>query len=131
MRHRARCRRASADGWRVRARVERFSEPSVLLELRAGPAHGYELLEKLGERLHGERVDMGNLYRALRSMEEDGLVSSEWDESAPGPAKRVYRLTEAGATLLREWSGALRRVREGIDDFLRRYEEGGDHVPRP
>jgi PadR family transcriptional regulator, regulatory protein PadR len=114
----------------VRARVERFTEPSVLLELRDGPAHGYELLDRLTARLEGERVDMGNLYRALRAMEEDGLVSSEWDAAAPGPAKRVYSLSEAGEAVLAEWAAALRRARAGIDGFLRRYEEGGDHVPR-
>lgn len=132
MRYRARtrCRRPAGAGWHVRARVERFTEPTVLLELREGPAHGYELLDRLSARLEGERVDMGNLYRALRALEEEGLVSSEWDSEAPGPAKRIYRLTEGGETLLGEWAAALRRARDGIDGFLRRYEEGGDHVPR-
>ena len=124
MRHRTRCRRPAGAGWRVRARVERFTEPVLLLELRAGPAHGYELLDRLAERLEGERVDMGNLYRALRALEEDGLVSSAWDAEAPGPAKRVYRVTQAGEALLGDWAAALAGARDRIDGFLRRYEEG-------
>ncbi len=31
------------------------------------------------------RVDLGNLYRLLRSLEEEGVVASEWDEASPGP----------------------------------------------
>ena len=33
--------------WGVRARVERCSEPALLLLLRERPTHGYELLEAL------------------------------------------------------------------------------------
>jgi DNA-binding PadR family transcriptional regulator len=49
--------------WGVRARVERFSEPALLLLLRERPTHGYELLEALPELTGEARVDMGNLYR--------------------------------------------------------------------
>jgi PadR family transcriptional regulator, regulatory protein PadR len=123
-RHRrsARVRRRIGPGeYVVRARVERFGEPAVLLLLRERPAHGYELLEQLPE-LTGERVDMGNLYRFLRLLEAEGLVSSEWDDEAPGPSKRVYELTEDGRTLLDEWAGALRDSQARTDEFLTRYE---------
>ncbi len=108
----------------MRARVERFAEPALLMLLRERPAHGYELLDALAELHPGERVDMGNLYRALRALEEDGLVASEWDAEAPGPAKRVYSLAPAGERVLADWAAALVRARDRIDGFLRRYEEG-------
>ena len=121
----ARCRRMVGPGrWGVRARVERFAEPAVLLLLRERPAHGYELLEELPALTGETRVDMGNLYRILRALEEDGLVNSEWQADAPGPAKRTYELTPAGAHLLDEWADALGRSRERIDLFLDRYREG-------
>jgi len=119
----ARCRRPAGPGdWRVRARVERFAEPAVLLLLRERPAHGYELLEALPTLTGEGRVDMGNLYRVLRALEEDGLVRSEWHSDAPGPAKRTYELSQEGRGLLDEWAAALRRSRERIDGFLDRYE---------
>lgn len=119
----ARCRRRIGPGhWGVRARVERFSEPALLLLLRNRAAHGYELLEALPELMGDERVDMGNLYRVLRALEEDGLVRSEWEADAPGPARRTYELTTEGRRLLEEWAAALRRSRARIDDFLERYE---------
>jgi PadR family transcriptional regulator PadR len=114
----------------VRARVERFSEPMLLLLLREQPTHGYELLEQLEELGDGERVDVGNLYRVLRSLEQDGLVSSEWNADLPGPAKRTYRITDEGRRLLEEWAAALERARGRIDVFLDRYRKGGEHVPR-
>ncbi len=122
----ARCRRPGARGWLVRARVERFSEPALLLLLRERPAHGYELLEALPELVPGERVDMGNLYRALRSLEEDGLVSSEWDG-----AKRIYDLTGEGRALLDEWAAALARAQDRISVFLTRYGKEVKDAPPP
>jgi PadR family transcriptional regulator PadR len=109
--------------WAVRARVERFVEPSLLLLLRERPLHGYELIERLPE-LGGEgRIDVGNLYRLLRSLEGEGLVSSEWSADLPGPAKRTYELTDEGRALLDRWAEALREAQTVVAGFLRRYEE--------
>src|SRR3954463_4982798 len=100
--------------WGVRARVERFSEPALLLLLRERPAHGYELLEQLPSLTGEARVDMGNLYRVRRAPEEGGLVPSRWEPGAPGPPKRIHALTAAGGRLLDEWADALRRSRDRI-----------------
>jgi poly-beta-hydroxybutyrate-responsive repressor len=123
-RHRhSRVRRRRGPGeYEVRARVERFAEPAVLLLLRERPVHGYELLEQLPE-VTGERVDMGNLYRFLRLLESEGIVRSEWDDRAAGPSKRVYELTDEGHALLERWAGALREAQERTDTFLARYGE--------
>lgn len=118
-----RSRRHHQGRWRVLARVERFAEPALLLLLRERPAHGYDLLERLPELTGEQRVEMGNLYRLLRGLEEEGLVSSEWDETSPGPAKRRYALTPAGARLLDHWVEALRRSQERTSRFIERYEE--------
>ena len=108
--------------WGVRARVERFSEPALLLLLRERPTHGYELLEALPDLTGEARVDMGNLYRVLRALEEDALVTSRWESGEPGPAKRTYELTTEGRRLLDEWAAALRGSRQRIDTFIDRYE---------
>lgn len=122
----ARSRRQVAPGeWEVHARVERFVEPALLQLLSERPMHGYELLERLPELAREERrVDLGNLYRLLRALEEEGVVASEWDEGLPGPAKRVYRLTGSGAALLARWVAALADVRGLIADFIERHERG-------
>jgi PadR family transcriptional regulator PadR len=109
--------------WAVRARVERFVEPSLLLLLRERPRHGYELIELLPELAGGKRVDVGNLYRLLRTLEAEGIVDSEWSAHLPGPAKRTYRLTEDGRRLLDRWVDALRQSQDEIAAFLHRYEQ--------
>jgi len=122
---RSRSRRLVRPGhWHVHARVERFVEPSLLLLLRERPLHGYELLERLPELGLEGRVDIGNLYRLHRSLEDEGLVSSEWNAELPGPAKRTYELTAQGRRLLDRWAEALRRAQDTIGNFLDRYEEG-------
>jgi DNA-binding PadR family transcriptional regulator len=116
-------RRVGPGRFEVRARVERFAEPAVLLLLRERPAHGYELLEQLPE-LTGERMDMGNLYRFLRLLESEGVVRSKWEDDLPGPSKRTYTLTDDGRALLDEWAGALGNAQERIDGLLTRHREG-------
>jgi PadR family transcriptional regulator PadR len=111
-------------GWAAEARVARFSEPALLLLLRDRPSHGYELIDSLAELIPGRRVDMGNLYRTLRALEARGLVDSEWDAEAPGPAKRKYELTDSGHTALGEWAATLEHVRDRINEFLHRFESG-------
>ena len=122
---RSRSRRPLRPGhWEVRARVERFIEPSLLLLLREHPVHGYELLERLDELAgEDEPVGAGNLYRILRALEDEGIVKSEWDAELPGPAKRTYELTAAGRRLLDSWAEALQQTQEVIGAFVERYEQ--------
>jgi PadR family transcriptional regulator PadR len=117
---------AAPGEWAVKARVERFIEPAVLLLLRERPMHGYELLELAPPLVGEERIDVGNLYRALRALEEDGVVRSEWSADLPGPAKRTYELTSEGTQLLERWAEALRENQALVTEFLLRYdaEEG-------
>jgi PadR family transcriptional regulator PadR len=122
--HRTRTRRQTRPGhWHVRARVERFVEPSLLLLLRERPLHGYELIERLPEVAGEGRIDVGNLYRLLRSLEAEGLVSSEWSAELPGPAKRTYELTDEGRLLLDRWAGELRQAQNDVQGFLDRYDQ--------
>jgi PadR family transcriptional regulator len=115
---RRRTRQRHGGRWRVFARVERFTEPALLLLLRERPAHGYDLLERLPELTGEQRVEMGNLYRLLRGLEEEGLVRSQWADG-----KRTYEVTDQGLQLLDRWVDALRRSQDRIDTFLERYEE--------
>jgi PadR family transcriptional regulator, regulatory protein PadR len=111
--------------WAVRARVERFVEPALLLLLRERPMHGYELIEHLPDVGGPEtRVDVGNLYRVLRALEDEGIVASEWSAELPGPAKRTYELTDDGRRLLDRWAEALQDAQGVISGFLERYEQG-------
>jgi PadR family transcriptional regulator PadR len=119
--HRARTRWRDGDGWRVSARVERFVEPLTLLALVAGPAHGYRIAE--GVLGATEAADVGNFYRLLRGLEEDGLVSSEWDDEDAERPRRVYSLTDDGRGALDAWAVSLGTTQDVIDAFLRDYQK--------
>lgn len=108
----------------MHARIERFVEPALLLVLREGETHGYDLADAVATLAPEDRVDLGNLYRLLRTLEEEEIVTSRWRDDLPGRSKRTYELTDAGRALLDKWVDALSRANDGIDAFMRRYEEG-------
>jgi PadR family transcriptional regulator PadR len=101
-----------------------FLRPCILLLLREESAHGYDLLQRL-RPLGFVRDDPGGLYRALRALEQDGLVRSSWDDSGSGPDRRVYRVTRAGLEELHQSAKSLANVREALDAFLDRTGEAG------
>ena len=77
-------------------RRPRTRRGDIRLALLAGlvdePAHGYELIQRLGERTGGRwRPSPGSVYPTLQMLEEAGFVSS----SQQGD-KKVYSITDAG-----------------------------------
>ena len=98
-----------------------YLKPCLLLLLAEGPSHGYELLEQV-RRLGIQGAEPGGLYRYLRSMEKDELVSSWWEPSQAGPARRTYILTDAGQEALRASVDSLRDVRRLLVDLVDRYD---------
>ena len=100
---------------------KKFLRPCTLLLLKESPAHGYDLLERLAA--FGFARDPGGLYRALRALESEGLVRSDWQTSANGHERRTYVLTGEGEQWLRSWASTLEGSRRLLDRFLGRYEE--------
>jgi len=106
-----------------------YLRPSLLLLLGEAPSHGYDLLEQV--RALGVRVaEPSGLYRALRSMDEEGLVSSWWEPSQSGPARRLYVITEAGRTALQAFVADLYAMRELLDKLLHRYDQHHSSIRR-
>ena len=105
-----------------RGRWAGWLDPVLLLLLHHAPAHGYTLISQLdGFGLDG--IDPSIVYRALREMESQGLVTSSWDpEGTQGPPRRIYQLTRDGDRSLQENIHALRRERDAIDTFLEAYD---------
>ncbi|MGA9193170.1 MAG: helix-turn-helix transcriptional regulator [Anaerolineales bacterium] len=105
----------------------KFLQPCLLLLLRSGKAHGYALLAELENfGFNPERLDPTLVYRALREMEEMGMVESHWDEESQGPRRRVYSLLPEGEGHLSLRVEDLRRTRDEIDRLLKMYEDQGE-----
>lgn len=104
-----------------------FIKPTLALLLHYGDSHGYTLMERLHEFGLGD-FDTGAVYRALRDMEDEGWVSSNWDtEETQGPARRVYSLTQLGDQLLNTCILDLRKVRTQIDTLIQAYQQHMDN----
>ena len=102
--------------------IRRFMEPCLLLLLRMDECHGYNLADSLAQFGLGD-VDSSLVYRMLRGMEEAGLIESEWEAVSSGPARRVYRLTDAGDQHLGTWVESLRETDLDLHHFLNLYEQ--------
>jgi DNA-binding PadR family transcriptional regulator len=84
--------------------------PWILLTLHEHEgSHGYEIQRIVLGQLKelGFGLNMGGLYRHLNILEKRGVLTSSWDTSAPGPAKRKYVLTETGRECLWRWINTL------------------------
>jgi PadR family transcriptional regulator PadR len=101
--------------------------PILLLMLRQWSSYGYALMEKMST-FGLAALNPGTFYRTLRQMEKDGMVSSNWDTSEGGPARRVYSITDAGEAYLNHWAQSLDRYQRVMDTFFRLYT--GQPTPR-
>ncbi|MEX2226337.1 MAG: helix-turn-helix transcriptional regulator [Dehalococcoidia bacterium] len=81
---------------------------TLLAFLRNWNAYGYQLAQQLNEA-GLPSFDSGTVYRTLRQLERAGMVSSFWDTSESGPARRMYSLTNAGDIFLTSWIDVLGR----------------------
>lgn len=90
-----------------------------VLELlrRRGPLHGYGIvraLDEVGDLIAG----VSTVYPVLKRLENDGLVSWQWDPDAPGNPRKSYTITRDGVGFLdrarSEWeqiAGAMEVLR--------------------
>ena len=100
-----------------------FLQSCLLVLLHREPGYGYSLMEDLGEfGFHADQMDISIIYRALRDMQANGLVSDSWDNSSLGPQRRVYTITPQGEDTLTEWIENLRQRRKEIEALEAAYD---------
>ncbi len=108
-----------------RGRLARILVPTLLLLLRQENAHGYTLLGKLEDfGFPPGTLDPSVVYRALREMEEDGLVTSYREPVSQGPPRRVYTITPMGVQALAAMAEDLEATCQRISRFLEAYRSG-------
>ncbi len=94
-----------AGGGRYRRSV---LETAILASLAESTSHGYDLVDQI-DSLASDLVcvDAGSMYRMLRGMEEEGLVTSSWETPDSGPSRRVYVINERGLEALEMMAHSL------------------------
>ena len=75
----------------------------ILRTLAWGPLHGYAIARWLASSSADViRIEEGSLYPALHRLERNGLVAADWQMTDLGRPAKVYEITDAGRTYLRE-----------------------------
>lgn len=86
----------------------------ILFALVEGEAHGYGVLKEVGDETGGGvRLDPANLYRALKRMMKDGLVTESEKRAAPDlddERRRYYGLTDLGSRVVTAEAERLRNL---------------------
>jgi len=72
--------------------------------LHEGEATGYEIRRSCvdGDCSYFVEASFGSIYPALGKLEADGLVTSRVEQQSGKPAKKVYRITDAGREAFRD-----------------------------
>jgi DNA-binding PadR family transcriptional regulator len=106
-----------------------LQEPTflILTALATEPLHGYGVIQEVS-RLSGTRVVLrpGTLYGALDRLSDQGLVAADREEVVDGRLRRYYRLTDEGATVLRD---EAQRLADNAAEARRRL--GTRTAPQP
>ena len=72
----------------------------ILQTVDNGSSYGFDIMDATG-------LPSGTVYPALRRMETEGLISSQWEAekkalSQQRPARKYYRITRAGTQVLEQ-----------------------------
>ena len=89
----------------------------VLALLRDGERYSFDLVRALGDT-EGLVTSEGTLYPLLGRLRREGMVQSTWRESATGPPRRYYRITNDGDAALRGFASQWARFRESVDSLI-------------
>ena len=103
------------ENWIVQAR-KGVLEMCVLAALDREERYGYELY-KILQGIPGLTVTEGTLYPLLSRLRLQGLVGARLQESAEGPARKYYSLTENGREILRLMMVQMDRLMKGVQEL--------------
>lgn len=97
----------------------------LMVTLRKGRSHGYQILKDLREHFEGVwEPKTGAIYPALKRLQEHGLLSSKMVDD-----KELYELSEEGSSWLRETirdtGGMAPMAMRYMAIILEAYEEEG------
>ncbi len=95
----------------------------ILAVLSQTPQHGYAIARAVEQLSEGAlHMKEGTLYPALRVLEQDGLISGNWEAQPKGADRKVYTLTEAGRKEMAHRTQELRDYAATISTVLGKLE---------
>ncbi len=81
--------------------VAASATPLILSVLLRRESYGYDIIRQV-RAASKDHLDWseGMVYPALRRLEQKGLLTSRWVESAAGPKRKYYSITKRGRAAL-------------------------------
>jgi PadR family transcriptional regulator PadR len=102
-------------------------EAVVLGTLQGENLHGYEISKRISSKSEGLlKIGEGQLYPTLHKLEKEGLITAEWVAQEGKPARKVYSLTESGATRLVEKRKGWEKFASSIGAIMAHPKEALD-----
>lgn len=99
--------------------LDHFLQPTILMLLNDEEMHGFLLLRKISETplFAGEYPDPTGLYRFLKKMEFQGMLSSREEKQENFPAKKLYSITDYGRECLANWEQTIRQYASELNQL--------------
>lgn len=92
-------------------------EIAVLAVLSEGETYGYDILSRLeAAGLNG--VGDASVYGTLRRLEQAGHLRPRLENSANGPARKYYEVTESGRETYAESTGTWQRIERALNTLM-------------
>ena len=96
-------------------------ELCVLALVAQHDRYGYELVERISQQIE---IAEGTVYPLLRRLTQEGYFETYLQESAEGPPRKYYRITQLGKRTLSELHHEWKVFADGVNALL---NEGSNH----
>jgi PadR family transcriptional regulator, regulatory protein PadR len=100
------------ENWNVQAR-KGVLELCILNALCGERLYGYDIVKRL-RVVEGLVIGEGTIYPILSRFRAQGLVAVALEESAGGPARKYYKLTNRGEKTLARMNAAWDLIEAGV-----------------
>ncbi|OZU87421.1 PadR family transcriptional regulator [Virgibacillus indicus] len=95
----------------------------VLQLLNERDMYGYELVKEMDQRSdHHFQMKEGTLYPALHKLEKQEYIEFYWQNQEKGPARKYYRITDQGKSILEERTSEWHRYVQVMNNLIGRNE---------
>ncbi len=97
----------------------------LILSLLSGEdMYGYQMTKELSKRSNDIfNLKEGTLYPLLHVLENDGMITSYWEDTAASRKRKYYHLTDVGIKLLAAKETEWRIFSQAVDRVI-----GGDSL---
>ncbi|MBA8771264.1 PadR family transcriptional regulator [Staphylococcus coagulans] len=95
-------------------------EMIVLLIIKGEAQYGYSLVQSISKRM---MIAEGTVYPLLRRLVKEGYLSTYYQPSTEGPARKYYELTELGLVRLNQLKSEWRAFVDIVQLFIEESEQ--------